>query len=159
MPEARVNGRNTMPYTTIDDLSVEFSQSELAKLTGDKTGAVINEAIIDMAAEEAAALIDANLVGAYDVPFSLNAPPLIKKISLDLTAARLFEIAYARIGVPGAIVIRKNTAEKTIEKLKKGDIVLPGRSPCGDAPPAIVSNLDNRSRIFDDAVRDAFSEE
>ncbi|MBI5325026.1 MAG: DUF1320 domain-containing protein [Ignavibacteriae bacterium] len=145
-----------MAYSTIEDLLNEYSESELAVLTGDPTGQTINEDRIDYACGNAEALIDAYLYGRFDVPFTGEINPIIKKISVDLTINNLYEIAYSRTTVPSTITWRKINAVKMLKDLQSGLVSMTGSSPGVNAPPPIISNKTENDEIFDDELLDQF---
>lgn len=145
-----------MAYSTNDDLLNEYSESELAILTGDPTGQTINEDRLDYARNNAEALINAYLYGRFEVPFTGEINPIIKKISVDITVANLYEIAYSRTSVPSTITWRKINAVKMLKDLQAGTVSLTGSNPTVNAPPPFISNKTNSDRIFNDDILDSF---
>ena len=145
-----------MAYSTNNDLLNEYSQSELAILTGDPAGQTINEDRIDYARSNADALIDAYLYGRFDVPFTDEIYPIIKKISVDITIALLYEIAYSRTTVPSTITWRKINAVKMLKDMQQGFVSIMGTTPAVNAPPPIISNKGEEDEIYDDELLDQF---
>jgi phage gp36-like protein len=145
-----------MAYSTNDDLLNEYSESELAILTGDPTGQTINEDRIDYARSNADALIDAYLYGRFDVPFTGEINPIIKKISVDLTVNSLYEIAYSRTTVPSTITWRKINAVKMLKDMQQGIVSMTGSNPTVNAPPPIITNKEADDEIFDKELLDQF---
>jgi len=147
-----------MAYSTNDDLLNEYSESELAVLTGDPTGQTINEDRLDYARENAEALINAYLYGRFDVPFTGEINPIIKKISVDLTVNNLYEIAYSRTTVPSTITWRKINAVKMLKDMQAGIVSLTGSNPTVNAPPPIISNKTKNDRKFTDQQLSLFDD-
>jgi phage gp36-like protein len=138
-----------MAYSSDEDLLKEFSESELAILTGDPTGTTVNTDRTDYARDNADTMINSYLHGRFDVPFTGDINPIIKKISVDLTIALLFEIAYCKTTVPSTVTWRKINAVKMLKDMQAGLVSLTGTSPATDAPPPIISNKHNNKRYFD----------
>ncbi len=145
-----------MAYSTNDDLLKEYSESELAILTGDPTGLTINQDRLNYARDNAEAMINAYLYGRFDVPFTGGINPIIKKISVDITIALLYEISYNRTTVPSTITWRKINAVKMLKDLQAGNVSLTGSHPAMNAPPPLISNKTGNDRIFDEELLDQF---
>lgn len=130
-------------YTSIDDLELEFSNSELAKLTGDPSGATINNDRIDNACQYAKSLIDATLFGLYSLPIEAE-NIIIKNISKDISIFRLYQMEYKNRSIPDNILIRYNSALKMLDNCKNGkfenEIIHNGNS--------IISNKTAENRYF-----------
>jgi phage gp36-like protein len=147
-----------MAYSSDDDLLKEFSEQELARLTGDPSGATINTDRTDYARANADALIDSYLYGRQDVPFSEPVNPLINKISNDLTVSNLYDFAYRNSSVPGTVTWRKISAIKLLKDIQVGIVSLIGTTPGTNAPGIIISNKDELDKLFPDEILDEFSE-
>lgn len=147
-----------MAYSTINDILSEMSQSELARLTGDPQGEEINEERVNSAIFYADTLIDASLIGRYDVPFEGDVDPLISKISLDLSLGNLYEFAYSKTAIPLTIYKRKQNAMDLLKELQHGKVNLLTSAPGTSSPPLIVSNKSKVKRIFDDDKLNIFSD-
>lgn len=141
-----------MAYSSDSDLLKEFSQSELARLTGDSTGQNIDTGRITYARINADAVIDAFLTGRFKTPLTNPIDSIIKKLSVDLTVANLFEYASCRTAVPNTIVWRRINAVKMLKELQSGGMSLSSVSAGTSAPPPIVSNKKESDRIYDDEV-------
>ncbi|MFP4527295.1 MAG: phage protein Gp36 family protein [Candidatus Kapaibacterium sp.] len=146
-----------MSYSTIEDLLEEFSDAELARISGDPDGAVIDTIRVKHAIEAADAVIDSYLSGSYDVPFSGEINPIIRKISLDLTVGNLYDYHHKNSMVPSTIIYRKLNAFKLLKEMQKGNLRLAGTAPGTDAPPLILSNKETTERIFTNDLLDQFS--
>ncbi len=145
-----------MAYSSDEDLLKEFSESDLAVLTGDSTGTTINTDRTAYARNNADTMIDSYLHGRFDVPFIEEINPIIKKISVDLTIALLFEIAYCKTTVPSTITWRRINALKMLKDIQAGLVSLTRTTPATDAPPPIISNKNGSERIFSDDLLDTF---
>mgnify|MGYP000921617294 FL=1 len=141
-----------MPYSSDDDLLNEFSLTDLAKLSGEMTGTEINTDRTDYARSNADAIIDAYLYSRYDVPFSEPIDPIIKKISIDVTVANLFDYNYSRSAVPNTIVWRKLNAIKMLKDIQSGKVSLSIANPGTTAHPFILSNREDKKRIFSEEL-------
>jgi phage gp36-like protein len=146
-----------MAYSSIDDILKEMSQSELARLTGDPQGQVIDEERVNSAIFYADTLIDASLIARYDVPFEAEIDPIITKLSLDLAIANLYEFAFSKSSIPLTVYKRKQNAMDLLKELQRGNINLLTANPGTNTPPIILSNKSNSARIFDDDTMDLFN--
>ncbi len=147
-----------MGYSTDADLLLEFSESELAILTGDPTGTTIDQDRVDFARLNADRTIDTYLWGVYNVPFVEEAvTPLIRKLSVDLTIVYLYEIAYKNSSLSNAIVWRRIYAFKMLKDLRDGKITIIDIEHGTNPPETILSNKTDNQRIFSDDVLDKFS--
>jgi phage gp36-like protein len=146
-----------MSYSVLQDLLYEFSESELAILTGDPTGTTIDEDRVNAARLYADRTIDSYLEGIYNVPFVAEAiPPLIVKLSADLTIVNLFEIAYKNSALPNTIVWRRIYGIKMLKDLRIGKIAIMDLEHSINPPESIKSNKTDNQRIFSDDVLDQF---
>jgi phage gp36-like protein len=149
-----------MEYSLPLDILQEFSESELAILTGDPTGVLIDWERYGYARQSADSTIDTYLWGVYDVPFTENPIyPLIKKLSVDLTICILYEIAYKDSAVPNAIVWRRIYAYKMLKDIRDGFITIVDTVHTENPPPTILSNKTDKNRIFNEQVMDSFFDE
>ena len=137
-----------MAYSSDTDLLKEISEAELARLTGDTSGQTIDTDRTDYARENADALIDAYLFGRYDVPFTGDIDPIIKKVSIDLTLANLYDFAYSKATVPSTITWRKINAVKLLKDIRSGDVALVNIGIGIGTPPAILSNNNPMKRKY-----------
>jgi len=145
-----------MSYSTNDDLLIEMSNSDLARLTGDANGVTINNDRIDYARSTADNLIDSYLYGRYQLPLPTIPDPIIKQISIDLTLSILHEIAYRTALVPQTILQRKADALAKLKDIQLGNIILNNAIATLGAPPTIISNKTEDDMIFNDATLNEF---
>jgi len=114
-----------MSYLIKNDLLLEFSESELAVLTGEPTGKTINWDRVEFASLNADKAIDTYLWNIYQVPFAEESvPSLVRKLSLDLTVVYLHEILYKNSEIPNAIIWRRIYAIKMLKDLRDKKIIL-----------------------------------
>ncbi|MFH1049314.1 MAG: DUF1320 domain-containing protein [bacterium] len=147
-----------MSYSVDNDLLFEFSESELAILTGDPTGTTIDWDRVEFARINADRTIDTYLWGVYQVPFTEEpVPPLVIKLSVDLTVVYLYEIAYKNSSVPNSIIWRRIYAIKMLKDLREGVITLMDLEHSTNPPKTILSNKTDNQRLFSDDVLDEFS--
>ncbi len=111
-------------YCTINDLQKEFSETELAELTGYTTNSGNFDDRINSAIGNASAFIDVYLSEKYKTPFDLPALELIKLIAIDLSIYNIYENALKSTEIPKTIVWRKIEAVKLLKDLKNGDLSL-----------------------------------
>ncbi len=145
-----------MPYSNDNDLFMEFSEEELARLTGDPTGEIVNAERINHARDHADSLIDSYLYDRYSVPFTAPVPQIIHKLSNDLTVVNLYDFAYKNSSVPNTIVWRKINAVKLLKEIRAGNVSIVGADHGTSAPPPIVTNRSDKQRRFDEDTLDRF---
>ena len=138
-----------MPYSSDNDLLKEMSQSELAIICGDASGSTIDTDRTSYARSNADAFIDAYLYGRYELPMQQPVDPVIKKLSVDLTMANLFDYYYCSGSVPSTMVWRKINAVKLLKDLRAGYVSIQGAMHCVNAPPSIVRKGGPIVRQFD----------
>lgn len=149
-----------MEYSLPLDILLEFSESELAILTGDPTGIQIDWERYDYARVNADRTIDTYLWGVYNVPFDeTQIYPLIKKLSVDLTVCSLYEIAYKDSVVPNTIVWKRIYAYKMLKDIRDGNITIGDTQHTEYPPETILCNKTDKKRIFNEEVLDSFYDE
>lgn len=141
-----------MAYSTDDDFLKEISQSDLARLTGDNTAQNVDYGRITYARMNADAVIDSYLVGRFKTPLSEPVDGIIKKLSLDLTVANLFEYSYFKTAIPNTIVWRRINALKMLKDLQSGVMSIQAAIPGTTASPGIRSNKSESDRIYNSSV-------
>ena len=147
-----------MSYSIDEDLLYEFSESELAILTGDPTGTTIDWDRVAFARDNSARTIDTYLKGVYEVPFSEEpVPSLIRKLSIDLTVVFLYEIAFKNSSVPNSIIWRRIYAIKMLKDMRDGIITLSDGDNLIKLPQTILSNKKEDIKLFSDDILNQFS--
>ena len=147
-----------MAYCRREDLLLEMTEADLAKLTGDPAGQTIDYDRVDNAITNALILINAYLYDRYPVPFVDPVDPLIRKIAIDFTVANLFEYAYSRTMMPQTIVYRRLNAFRLLKDVQSGMVSLMYAVHGTDAPPAIISNKDKSDVLFPDELLEIFGD-
>ena len=136
-----------MPYTTTEELVESFSLYDLARLTSDPSGIVLDEYKVATAIESAAAVIDSYLGSRYHVPFTYPCDPIIKKISVDLAFSSICEYHYHLTSLPQTIAIIHDNAIKLLELIQSGQLSLIIHTE-GNAKVNIISNKSGVGRRF-----------
>jgi phage gp36-like protein len=131
-----------MNYSTDDDILLEISEEELARLTGDSTGVTVDYDQIEAVRNSSDELITSYISNKYTITESFS-NPLITKISVDLTIATLYEQAKKNTMLPETIATRKKNALGILERIRKGEILISGART-----KTIFSNITGE-RIFD----------
>ncbi len=139
-----------MNYSTDDDILLEMSEEELARLTGDSTGVTVDCEQIESARNASDELITSYLSNKYIIT-DLFTNPLITKISVDLTIAVLYEQSKKTSMLPETIAARKKSALSILERIRKGEILISGART-----RTIFSNLTG-TRIFDKQTLSEYS--
>ena len=147
-----------MAYSSMEELQREFGDEELARLSGDPSGANIDTERISYAIQNGDAMIDTYLYGRYNVPLSEPIDPIITKISVDLAVFHLYEYAYRNGSVPASTAWRRINAVKMLKDIQKGDLILK-QSVYAVLPPPIISNKESSDRTFSDELLKKFWDE
>jgi len=142
-------------YTNLNDLLKEFTPEELAILTGDPSGSVIDQARVDYAISNASNLIDSFLRNRFDVPFN-PVPILINFVARELAVANLYEYYNHDGVVPTSISRRKSYALYLLRQIQNGDLQLDIAD--NSRRPVLMVNKDKDSRIFGNDILDTFVE-
>lgn len=112
-----------MNYITINDLLIEFSTQELAKLTGDPTGNHINTNRIELAIKQAQSEVDAYLSDNYILPLS-NVPDLIKNLTYELTVYNIYSQYYKNSEITEQVKWRRLNSLSILKLLKNNEIII-----------------------------------
>jgi len=135
-----------MLYIDVNDVSKEISPTDLAYLTGDKTGLVVDQDRVTHAINNASALVNSRLIGIYETPFILPVDEMIYQITLDLTITNLYEYEYRETFIPVPIIQRKMFALKKLKQIQNGEISLMK----GEKYDAGKSIIFNKKSIIDE---------
>lgn len=145
-----------MLYCSIIDLQTEFTQEELARLTGDSSGASTDEAKINLAIERASAIIDAYLSKRIIIELDIQDNKLLKHICIALAINDLYEMKYKFSSIPESIVGRKRNAFSLLKMHKSGEISLYNTKHGESASPFIFSNKSVTDTVFTDSLLKQF---
>ncbi len=147
-----------MPYSNENDLYYEYDFVDLNRISGSADDQVLDIARVLHAIEMGDAVIDGFLFGRYDVPFNGTIDPLIRKLSIDLAIANLFEYEYSKTGMPNTIVWRRINALRLLKDIQEGKVTLKGSSPGTNSPPPIVSNKTAADKYFSAGLMNRFND-
>jgi phage gp36-like protein len=147
-----------MAYCQRTDIEQEFSNEELARLTGDSSGIAIDTGRIDLGIERAVAIIDAYLSARLIEQLDELSEPLLKYIAVTLSISALYEIEYNVMAIPESIMTRKREAYKLLKMLKNGELTLNILKHTENGPPFIISNKDQNDIIFDKNILNIYRE-
>lgn len=145
-----------MAYSNNNDLLMELSFQELARLSGDELGKSINEERIAHARDSADALIDSYLYGRYCIPFEDNIEPIIKKLSIDLTICNLYEYMNHNSILPNTISQKKDNAFSILNKLQTANIAINQDTYLNNNLQPIIINKNVKDTIFNKNILDSF---
>ena len=148
-----------MPFFETTELLDEISEADLARLTGDPTGNVIQYDRIVYARNNADTIIYSYLAGRYNISASDIIEPLLRKISVDLTIYNLYEYAYSKTVLPNTIVWRRLNAINLLKDVQAGKIALTIKSNNRQQPPPIITNKEDRTVMFDENTFNKYSGE
>lgn len=140
-------------YTSLNELLLEFSPEELARISGDPSGVTIDENRIKYAIDNACFLIDSFLRNRYPLPFEV-VPSLVKFIARELSVANLYEYYNHNGFLPPTVAKRKSYAMYLLRQIQNGDLQLDNVDNFSRA--SIVTNKDPQNRLFDDDLLNNF---
>lgn len=117
-----------MSYATLTDLYTRFGEDEMTQLTDvDRTGEP-DAAMVARALGDAAAEIDAALVGRYQLPMT-TVPPLLTRIACDLARESFYTDS-----VPDVVKNRAATARRLLASVANGTARFEGVAPAEGGP-------------------------
>lgn len=145
-----------MAYSNLADLLNEFRPEELAILSGDSSGATIDENRVNFAIKNADDLIDGFLRNRYSVQLVPPIPSIINFISRELAISNLYEYSNHYGIIPPSIRSRRNYALFILRQIQSGEIRL--NLPEANQRGQIRSNKDKENRLFDNTLLDKFVE-
>ena len=108
-------------YASQADIENRLDPKHLVELADDDNDGAADAAVIDAAIADADGLIDAHLKTRYTVPLD-PAPPLVKKLSVDLAIAFLF--ARRRESSSPVHEAQAQVAVDLLSAIAKGEILL-----------------------------------
>ncbi len=143
-----------MPYCTQPDIIGRISEETLIQLTDDDNLGVVDSALVELHAADAAELIDGYLRGRYTLPLETT-PGIIKSLALDLTVYSLYS-RRAEFETPKPVLERQQAALKILREIQSGVIAL---GAAGVETPSTVSGAGKVAapeRIFTKTVLDNY---
>jgi len=144
-----------MSYSDDNDLLAELSIEQLALLSGDENGLVVDTTRTAQARLMGDSQIDATLRGRFDYESSPT-DNLLKSISIDFTIYYLNEYRYRDSIVPPGAIRRKDNALRLLQKIAEGHLSLDGFTSGNNSPSTIISNINKKDRYFDDNTMDLY---
>lgn len=145
-----------MAYSSIADLLNEFTPEELARLTGDPSGVLVNENRINYAIQNADELIDSFLRNRYTVPIEPPITSIINFISRELAISNLFEYANHYGMMPPSISRRRGYSLFLLRQIQNGEILL--NLTEARQRGQIYTNKDKTNRLFNETTLEEFME-
>jgi phage gp36-like protein len=136
-----------MAYCTKTDLLNQISETELAQLTDDSAGAVVDDDIVDAAIADADSEIDGYCGEKYTVPFT-DVPGIVKKLSVGIALYNLFARRETSMsGMPESRTNRYDKAIRFLLQVSKGQVSL-GEVPAPAGNPDEVAEASMNDRVF-----------
>lgn len=127
-----------MAYCTRQDLADRLGEDQLRELTDFEQTGEVNEERIARAIEDASAEIDAYAQHRYQVPFDL-APPIIRKVAIDLAVYALFSARGFDDKADGAIIANRKAAVDFLARLARGEVTIGSPTPPKDQGAQITA--------------------
>lgn len=140
-----------MTYATKQNLIDRYTEAELAKLTDELNGAVVDDTTVSRALGDADTEIDGYAAALYAVPLD-PVPGQIQAIACRL--ARYFLYTGHR---PDHVRQDYDDAIATLKRISKGEVVLPGAAAAegGQGTPGGAPSFEADCPVFtNDALRD-----
>ncbi len=142
-------------YTNLNEILLEFTPEELARITGDPSGFVIDENRVNYAIGNACNLIDSFLRNRYPTPFAI-VPSFVKFIARELTIANLYEYYNHNGFLPPTIAKRKSYAMYLLRQIQNGDLQLDNVE--NSLRQTSLVNKEHDGRLFTHDLLDKFVE-
>lgn len=143
-----------MAYTTQQDLIDRFGAVELAQLTDEVDGQVIDPVVVAKAIADADAEIDSYLGVRYALPLSVSPiPPVLERIASDIARYYLFDDR-----VTEAVRVRYQSAVALLKSFSAGTVTLGGAAVPAPSPSsgAQLVRLRTRARVFSQEMLDDY---
>lgn len=112
-----------MPYATLADLYARFGDSEIDQVADTSSTGSADPVLVNRAIGDAAAEIDAALVGRYQLPL-LPVPALLTRIACDMARESLYSD-----NPPPVVESRAKTARGLLRAVAAGQLRLEGAAP------------------------------
>ncbi|QLH54990.1 MAG: hypothetical protein CH6_4517 [Candidatus Kapaibacterium sp.] len=142
-------------YTNLNEILLEFSPEELARITGDPSGVTIDQNRVQYAIDNAKDVIDSFLRSRYPTPFDV-VPSLVNFIARELAIANLYEYYNHNGFLPPTIAKRKSYAMYLLRQIQEGNLQLDNIG--NFVRPTVVVNKMPENRLFNDDLLDSFVE-
>lgn len=145
-----------MPYSTLAGIEKVLSSKEIARLTDDTSGQVVDVQIVEDAISSADELIDGYLRSRYALPL-MTTPKLITNISVDLAIYFLHQRRF-RTNMPESIESQYKNQLKLLEQIQKGFLHLgiEQKSTLTNQSGGVRVNKTDSDRYFSKNLMDRF---
>lgn len=136
-----------MPYTTQAELESRFGQMEIIQLTDRSNLGVVDSVVLDRAINDAQAVADGYLRGAYSLPLA-SIPAELTRVCSDLTRFFLYDNQSLPI-----VQQRRDEAISWLRDVAAGRVSL-GLDVAGQLAVAPVGSVkySANARVFDDTT-------
>jgi len=145
-----------MGYSTKNDLLNEFSYLDLAILSGDDTGALIDDSRINHAIDQADSIIRAYVYAKYNLDDIAAPGPLFTKLSLDITVYNLYLYHNSDSDLPSSVIRRYIDAIKTLQGIQKGEVNIDDLLDFNE-PSLLIKTNNTATRYFDSDTLSRFT--
>lgn len=136
-----------MAYSTKSDLLNQISEAELAQLTDDAAGAVVDDDVVDAAIANADSEIDGYCGEKYTVPF-VDVPGIVQNLSGGIALYNLFtRRETGLLGLPESRTNRYDKAIRLLILISQGKVSL-GEIPAPEGNPDEVAEASMNDRLF-----------
>lgn len=127
-----------MAYLTVDELKREKWERILIQLVSSDGATLDAQGIsaIGSAIADADSLIDSKLASKYTVPLSGPVPPIISRLSRDITLYFLY--GRETNDPPADVRLRYEDALKSLDKLADGSNTIPDYAPITEGQPPVL---------------------
>ncbi len=136
-----------MAYCTKADILNQISEAELAQLTDDAAGAVVDDDIVDAAIADADSEIDGYCGAKYTVPFT-DVPGIVQKLSVGIAIYNIYARRETQMGgMPESRTNRYDKAIRFLIRISEGKTSL-GEVPAPAGNPDEVAAASMNDRVF-----------
>lgn len=141
-----------MPYCTQTDIEALVPTQRLVELTNDEAdGTTVDEDVLLSVQEGADGIIDGYLASRYEVPLT-TVPVMIREISKDLTAYKLFQ--RRALEIPETVNALYRNSIKLLQDISTGVVSIGVSSVTDNSKVRINKTADDR--LFNKNVLDQF---
>ncbi len=145
-----------MGYSTKNDLLNEFSYLDLAILSGDDTGALIDDSRINHAIDQADTIIRAYVYAKYNLDDLQFEGPMLTKLSLDIAVYNLYLYHNSDSDLPSSVIQRYTSAIKTLQEIQNGKINIDDLLNFNE-PSLLIRTNNTDTRLFDSDTLSQFT--
>ena len=136
------------PMLTIGEFILRFTFEEVVRLTDARGDGRIGKDVLVNALVDAQAMVEAAVSGRYALPLD-PVPVLLKAAIADLARARLYPGA-----IPDGVAGQARAAERTLERIRKGEVPVPGAAAADAAASETFVLVQTGGRAYPDGLAD-----